>query len=97
MFIQYQWMNVVRVVEGYYVMFDDYCYVCVCVVDQVVGCCNCCEDVVCFQWVVMEVIQFIGENIEEDFGIRGGIDMVVFFFKQFFMQFVCIGQVVVMC
>ncbi|VFT76174.1 Uncharacterised protein [Klebsiella aerogenes] len=64
--------------------------------DQAVGRRNRSEDVVRFQRVVTEVIQLTGENIEEDFGIRGGIDMAAFFFKQLFTQLVRIGQVAVM-
>lgn len=61
-----------------------------------VSCGNCGKNIVGFQWIVMEVVEFVGENIEQDFGIGGGVDMMVFFFKQFFMQFVCVSQVVIM-
>ena len=37
-----------------------------------------------FQWVVTEVIQLTGENIEEDFGIRGGIDVAAFSSNSFY-------------
>ncbi len=63
-------------------MPDDHRHARVRAADQAVGRRNRREDVVRFQRVVTEVIQLTGENIEEDFGIRGGIDMAAFFFKQ---------------
>lgn len=63
-------------------MPDDHRHARVRAANQAVGRRNRREDVVRFQRVVTEVIQLTGENIEEDFGIRGGIDMAAFFFKQ---------------
>ena len=43
-----------------------------------------------------EIIQLAGENIQQDFGIRRGVDVAAFFFKQLFTQLMSIGQVAVM-
>ncbi len=50
-------------------MTDDHRHARVRAADQAVGRRNRGKDVVRFQWVVTEVIQLTGENIEEDFGI----------------------------
>ena len=53
------------------------------------------KNVVCFQRIVAEVVQLAGEDIEQDFGIRGGVDVAAFFFKQLFTQLVSVSQVTV--
>ena len=50
-------------------MTDDHRHASVRAADQAVGRRNRGKDVIRFQWVVTEVIQLTGENIEEDFGI----------------------------
>ncbi len=65
-------------------MPDDHRHARVRAADQAVGRRNRREDVVRFQRVVTEVIQLTGENIEEDFGIRGGIDMAAFSSNSFY-------------
>ena len=43
-----------------------------------------------------EIIQLAGEDIEQNFGIGGGVDVAAFFFKQLLTQLVGIGQVAIM-
>ena len=53
------------------------------------------KNIVGFQRVVAEVVQLAGKDIEQDFGIGGGVDVAAFFFKQLFTQLVSVGQVTV--
>ncbi len=53
------------------------------------------KNVVCFQRIMAEVIQLAGKDIEQDFRIRGGINVATFLFKQLFTQLVGIGQIAI--
>jgi hypothetical protein len=95
-FAQHQRTNAVWIAEGHHAVTDDHRHAGVRAADLAVGRGNRGKDVVCFQRVVTEVIQLAGENIEQDFRIRGGVDVAAFLFKQLFTQLMRVGQVAVM-
>ena len=77
-------------------MTDNHRHAGVCTADLAVGRSNGSKDIVCFQRVVTEVIQLAGEHVEQDFRIRGGVNVATFLFEQLFTQLMRVGQVAVM-
>ena len=93
---QHQRTNAVWIAEGNHTVTDNHRHAGVCTADLAVGRSNGSKDIVCFQRVVTEVIQLAGEHVEQDFRIRGGVNVATFLFEQLFTQLMGVGQVAVM-
>ena len=93
---EHQGTNAVWIAEGHHAVTDNHRHAGVRAADLAVGRGNGSKDVVCFQRVVTEVIQLAGEHIEQDFRIRGGVNVATFLFEQLFTQLMRVGQVAVM-
>lgn len=76
-------------------MTDDHRHASIRATDQAVSRGNGGKNVVCFQRIMAEVIQFAGKDIEQDFRIRGGVNVATFLFEQLFTQLVGIGQIAI--
>ena len=95
-FPQHQRADAVRIAERDHTVTDNHRHAGVGAADLTVGGGNRGKNVIRFQWVMTEVIQLAGEDVEQDFRIGGGVDMAAFFFKQLLAQLVRVGQIAVM-
>ena len=94
-FAQHQRTDTVRVAEGDHTVTDNHRHAGVSATDLAVSRGNSGEDVIGFQRIMAEVVEFAGEDIQQDLGIRSGVDVAALLFEQFLTQFVRIGQVTV--
>ena len=63
-------------------MTDDHRHASIRATDLAISRGNGSKNVVCFQRIMAEVIQLAGKDIEQDFRIRGGVNVATFLFKQ---------------
>ena len=93
---EHQRTNAVWIAEGHHAVTDDHRHAGVRAADLTVCRGNRGKNVVRFQRIVTEVIQLAGEHVEQDFRIRGGVNVATFLFEQLFTQLMRVGQVAVM-
>ncbi len=83
-FTQHQRANPVRIAERDHTVADNHRYAGIGTANQTVSGRHGSKNVVSFQRIVTEVIQFAGKDVKQNFRVRSGVNVATLLFKQLF-------------